>query len=57
MGLFGNVIKGALNIAISPIVLVTDTVTGDFENSSKIVENVIDSIDEGVEDLSNGDIL
>ena len=57
MGLFGNVIKGALNVAISPIVLVTDAVTGDFENSSKIVENVIDSIDEGIEDLSNGDIL
>jgi hypothetical protein len=57
MGLFGELIKGALNVVISPIVVVTDTLQGDFTNSSKIVENVIEAIDEGVEDLTNGDLL
>lgn len=57
MGLFGNLIKGALNVAISPIVIVSDAVSGDFENTSKIVENVIDATEEGVEDLTNGDLL
>jgi len=56
MGLFGNLIKGVVNVAISPIVLVTDVVKGDFENSSKIVENVVDAVGEGTEDLSNGDL-
>ena len=57
MGLFGNLIKTGLNIAISPIVIVSDTLQGDFENTSKIVENVIDAVGEGVEDLTNGDLL
>lgn len=56
MGLFGNLIKGAVNVAISPIVLATNVVTGDFENTAKIVENVIDATSEGVDDLINGDL-
>jgi len=57
MGLFGKLIKGALNVAISPVVIVTDTLSGDFENTAKVVENVIDATSEGVEDLTNGDLL
>lgn len=57
MGLLGNLIKGALNVAISPVVIVTDVVTGDLSNTGQIVENVIDSIGDGVEDLTNGDLL
>ena len=57
MGLFGNLIKGALNVAISPLVVATDILKGDFENTSKIVDNVIDSIEDGVEDLTNGDLI
>lgn len=56
MGLFGNLIKGVANVVISPIVVVTDVVTGDFENTSKVIENVIDSVDEGVENLFNGEL-
>jgi hypothetical protein len=56
MGLFGNLIKGIANVVISPIVVVADVVTGDFENTGKAVENVIDSVSEGVEDLINGDL-
>ena len=57
MGLLGNLIKGALNVAISPVVVVTDAVTGDFENTAKVVENVIDAVGDGVEDLTNGDLI
>lgn len=57
MGLLGNLIKGALNVVISPVVVVTDAVTGDFENTAKVVENVIDAVGDGVEDLTNGNLL
>lgn len=57
MGLLGNLIKGALNVAISPIVVITDVVTGDLSNTGQVIENVIDSIGDGVEDLTNGDLL
>ena len=57
MGLLGNLLKGALNVVISPVVVVTDAVTGDFENTAKVVENVIDAVGDGVEDLTNGDLL
>ena len=56
MSLFGNLIKGVANVVISPIVVVTDVVTGDFENTSKVVENVIDSVSDGIEDLMDGDL-
>ncbi len=56
MGLFGNLIKGVVNIAISPIVVVTDVVQNDFENTSKVVENVIDATVEGLDDLTKGDL-
>lgn len=56
MAFFGNLIKGVVNVAVSPIVLVTDVVKGDFENSSRIIENVVDSVGEGTEDLLNGDL-
>ncbi len=57
MGLFGNLIKGAVNVAISPLVVVTDVVKGDFDNTSKVVENVVDSVGDGVDDLMNGDLI
>ena len=57
MGLFGNLIKGALNVAVSPLVVVTDVVKGDFDNTSKVVENVVDSVGDGVDDLMNGDLI
>jgi len=57
MGLFGNTLKGALNVVISPVVVVTDTLSGDFENTAKVVENVIDATSDGVDDLINGDLL
>ena len=56
MGLFGNLIKGVVNVVVSPIVVITDVVKGDFENTGNVIENVIDSIDDGVEDLMNGDL-
>lgn len=56
MGLFGNLIKGVANVVISPIVIVTDVVVGDFENTSKVVENIIDATGDGVDDLINGDL-
>ena len=56
MGLFGNLIKGVVNVAISPIVVVTDVLQGDFENTAQVVENVVDSVSDGVEDLTNGDL-
>lgn len=56
MGLFGNTLKGALNVVISPVVVVTDVVAGDFSNTGQVIENVIDSVDEGLEDLINGDL-
>jgi len=57
MGLFGNLIKGALNVAVSPLVVATDILKGDFENTSKVVDNVVDSVEDGIEDLTNGDLL
>lgn len=57
MGLFGNLLKGAVNVAISPLVVVTDVVKGDFDNTSKVVENVVDSVGDGVDDLMNGDLI
>lgn len=57
MGLFGNLIKGALNVVIAPVVVVTDVLQGDFDNSGKIVENIVDSIEDGVEDLTEGKII
>lgn len=57
MGLFGNLIKGVVNVAISPLVVVTDVVKGDFDNTSKVVENVVDSVGDGVDDLMNGDLI
>lgn len=56
MGLLGNLIKGVANVVISPIVVVTDVVTGDFENTAKVVENLIDATSDGVDDLINGDL-
>jgi hypothetical protein len=57
MGLLGNLIKGTLSVVISPVVVVTDTLKGDFENTGKIIENVIDATEEGIENLTNGDLL
>lgn len=57
MGLFGNLLKGVVNVAISPLVVVTDVVKGDFDNTSKVVENVVDSVGDGVDDLMNGDLI
>lgn len=56
MGVFGNLLKGVLNAAVSPIVVATDLLKGDFENTGKVAENIIDSIDDAVEDLTNGDL-
>lgn len=57
MGFLGNLIKGAVNTVVSPIVVVTDVVKGDFENTGTVVENIIDSIGDGVDDLTNGDLI
>lgn len=57
MGLFGNLLKGVVNVAISPLVVVTDVVKGDFDNTSKVVENVVDSVGDGVDDLMDGDLI
>ena len=57
MGLFGSLLKGVVNVVVSPIVVVTDVVKGDFENTEKVVENVIDSVGNSAEDLLNGDLL
>ncbi len=57
MGLFGNIIKGTVNLVISPLVVVTDVLKGDCENTSKVVDNIIDSVGDGVDDLMNGDLL
>jgi hypothetical protein len=59
MGFLGNLIKGVVNTAVTPIAIVTDVVKGDLElnNTSKIVDNVIDSVGDGVDDLINGDLL
>jgi hypothetical protein len=56
MGLFGNLIKGTLNVVVSPVVIVTDVLQGDFSNTGQVIENVIDSVGDGVEDLTNGDL-
>lgn len=53
MGLFGNLLKGVVNVAISPLVVVK----GDFDNTSKVVENVVDSVGDGADDLMNGDLI
>lgn len=57
MGLFGNLLKGVVNVAISPLDVVTDVVKGDFDNTSKVVENIVDSVGDGVDDLMNGDLI
>ena len=57
MGLLGNLIKGVVNIAVAPIVIVTDVVKGDFENTGDIFENVVNIIGDSVEDITNGDII
>jgi len=57
MRLFGNILKGALNVAISPIVVVTDTLKGDFENTGKVIDNVIESVEDSVDDVINGELL
>lgn len=57
MGLFGNLIKVALNVVVSPLIVVTDIVKGDFENSEKIIENVVEASSDGVEDLIEGKII
>ena len=57
MGLFGSLIKGALNVAISPIVIVTDTLKGDFDNTGKVIDNVIESVEDSLDDVINGDLL
>jgi len=56
MGLLGSLLKGALNVAISPVVVVTDTLKGDFENTEKVVDNVIESVQDSIDDLINGDL-
>lgn len=56
MGFFGNLVKGAVNVAISPIVVVTDVIKGDFDSTSTVIDNVVDSVSDGVEDLTNGDL-
>lgn len=57
MGFLGNLVKGVANVVVSPVVVVTDVLKGDFENTGKVVDNVIDSIGDGVEDLTKGDLL
>lgn len=56
MGFLGNILKGAVNVAISPLVVVTDVVKGDFDNTSKVIDNVVDSVGDGLDDLMNGDL-
>lgn len=56
MGLFGNLIKGVVNVAVSPLVVATDLLKGDFNNTADVVENVINSVTDGAEDLTNGDL-
>lgn len=57
MGFLRNILKGATNVAISPLAIATDVVKGDFDNTSKIIDNVIDSVEDGADDLINGDLL
>ena len=56
MGLFGNLVKGALNVVVSPLVVATDILKGDFENTSNITDNVVNSVSDSVEDLTNGNL-
>lgn len=57
MGFLGNLVKGALNVVVAPLVVVTDVIKGDFDNTDTVVENVVDSVGDAVEDLMEGDIL
>ena len=57
MGLVGNLIKGVVNKAVAPIVIVTDVVKGDFDNTGNIIENVVDTVEDSIEDIINGDLI
>lgn len=57
MGLFGSLVKLAVTTVTSPVVVVTDVLKGDFSNTSQVVENVINTTGEAVEDIVNGDLI
>jgi hypothetical protein len=56
MGFFGNVLGATLKTVITPAVIVTDIVKGDFDNTSRVIDSTIDSVGDAFEDLLDGDL-
>lgn len=57
MGLFGSLVKLAVTTVTSPVVVVTDVLKGDFSNTSQVVENVINTTGEAIENIVDGDLI
>lgn len=59
MGFFGNLVGAIVKTALTPIAIVKDvvevTVGGEADNTSNLVENIVEDISQSIEDLSDGD--
>lgn len=58
MGFLGNIFSAGVKTVLTPIVVVKDIVSDDDNyTTSDHVEDIIDDIEEGCEDLGEGDLL
>ena len=61
MGFFSNMVSATVKMALTPIAVVKDSVnvvTGDEPDTTKeLLESAYDDVEEGFDDLSDGEIL
>lgn len=56
MGFLSGLVGAAVKTVTSPIVIVSDIVTGE-SNSIDLAENIVDDVMDSFEDLVDGDII
>lgn len=58
MGFLTNIVSGVIKVAVTPLVVVKDIVSDDEElDTPKVLGSALEDIDEGFEDLLDGDII
>tara|TARA_R110000851_G_scaffold41665_1_gene104374 strand:- start:2995 stop:3171 length:177 start_codon:yes stop_codon:yes gene_type:complete len=58
MGFLGNLIGGAIKVVITPIAIVKDVVNGTpFETTGDVLDSALNSLDDALDDLIDGDLI
>lgn len=61
MGFLTNILGAAVKVVVTPVAIVkdvVDTVSGDIPDTTrKLVSSAVDDIEEGFDDLMDGDLI